>query len=70
MTKKQKEEFTRENAADLEKLQQICYEKLHKPMVIKCIGFNEAIWYVCSDCLDRYVKDHPEIKHLLIGFKR
>jgi len=67
---KQLDTLTPDHIRDLEGMQENCYNNLHRPMVIKCLGFKEDIWYVCSDCLDRYVKDHPEIKHLIVGFKR
>jgi len=55
---------------ELEELQANCYENLHRPMVVKAKGFKENIWYVCEECLDKYVEKHPELKKLIIAFKR
>mgnify|MGYP001134309227 CR=1 FL=1 len=64
------EPLAQEHKAAFEKLQENCYQNLHRPMVIKAIDDQEHIWYVCQECLDAYVKEHPEIKGKIIAFRR
>lgn len=62
--------LTGEEKDELSKMQQNCFEHLHKPMVVKARGNPGEIWYVCEECLDRHVKENPKLKKILVGFRR
>lgn len=65
-----KVEFTPEHQRDFDGMMEKCYQGLHKPMVVKVGEFRDKIWYICQDCLDAYMKDHPELKPLIVAFRR
>lgn len=63
-------EFGPEYQRDFERMQETCYEGLHRPNVVKIVGFSGAVYYVCRECLDKYMKDHDELKEVVVAFKR
>lgn len=62
-------EITGKERDELSRLSEGCYEGLHRPLVVKVDGVEE-IWYICQECLDRWVKDHPHLQEQITGFKR
>jgi len=62
-------ELTPEEAQELDRMQENCFKKLHRPMVVKVEG-KEEIWYICEKCLDKWMKTHDHLKEIVVGFRR
>lgn len=63
-------EFTPEHRDAFERMSKNCYEHLHRPRVVKITNWGEDIFYICKECLDKYVKEHEELKKIVVSFGR
>lgn len=63
-------EFTAEHRRDFKKMEENCYKHLHKPRVVKITNWGEDIFYICKECLDKYMKEHEELKKTVVSFGR
>jgi len=62
--------FTPENQDEFEKMQKHCYEKLHKPRVTKITNWGDKLYYICKECMDKYMKEHEELEPIIVSFGR
>lgn len=63
-------EFTPEHRDAFERMSKNCYEHLHRPRVVKILNWGEDIFYVCKECLDKYMEEHEELKKSVVSFGR
>lgn len=63
-------EFKPEHQAAFAEMQENCYKHLHRPRVIKIRGWNDAVYYVCQECLEKYLEKNEELKKIVVSFGR
>lgn len=63
-------EFEIKHQKAFEEMQENCYKELHRPRVIKIRGWNDAIYYICEECLKKYLEKHKKLKEIVISFGR
>jgi len=69
--KEKKLVFSSKLQKDFEKMQENCYQKLHRPMLVK-VRTEELIYYICQECLDAYMAKtkNKKLKEMIMAFRR
>lgn len=58
--------FSIENQQAFDRMQENCYKELHRPSKIQIRGWTDTLYYVCKECLEKYIKEHEEMKKLVV----
>lgn len=61
-------EFKPEHRQAFDRMQNACFEGLHRPCKIKIRGWSDSLYYVCKDCLEAYLKENEELKKIVVRF--
>ena len=61
--------FKPEHKAQLEEISKGCEKGWHKPLRVKIMGIPDELFYVCKECLEKWLEEHEELKEVVLGIR-